>query len=155
MSFDFVQSVPYTGRWAWNAQVVINPRFQDLLVNWKSETQVKEDENVRDSLDIWIARRSETSTSDLESDISIFFMKFESKYYCSLGKLAVSYPCLGLRNHFLSIELDDRSSTSIYPSSHVSQTSNIPISDTFRGIYQELLFPVYRERSGNEKSLRT
>ena len=28
-------------------------------------------------------------------------------------------PRLGLRNHFLSIELEDRSSTLIYPSSHV------------------------------------
>ena len=33
-------------------------------------------------------------------------------------------PHLGLRNHFLSIELEDHSSTIIYPSSHVSLTSN-------------------------------
>ena len=33
-------------------------------------------------------------------------------------------PRLGLRNHFQSIELEDRSSTLIYPSSHVSQTLN-------------------------------
>ena len=34
-------------------------------------------------------------------------------------------PRLGLRNHFLSIKLEDRSSNLIYPSSHVSQTSEI------------------------------
>ena len=33
-------------------------------------------------------------------------------------------PRLGLRNHFLRIELEDRLSTLIYPSSHVSQTLN-------------------------------
>ena len=33
-------------------------------------------------------------------------------------------PCLGLRNHFLSIKLEDCSSTLTYPSSHISQTSN-------------------------------
>ena len=33
-------------------------------------------------------------------------------------------PHLGVRNHFLSIELEDCSPTLIYPSSHVSQTSN-------------------------------